>query len=173
MTDYFDWLLQRIGCQGDGYRATYLIMNDIPFRYFVMDDENRMEDGLRLRDEYMYENNLDETVAMPVWPFDRHRASVFEVLVGIVLRMDDQGFDMRRDSWMHMFLENLGINEHNKQDVGFVRNAVNRFVERRYDPDGYGGLFQCLSGADMSRLSIFDQMVEFGNHTSIPNRWDD
>ena len=96
MTDYFDWLLQRIGCQGDGYRATYLIMNDIPFRYFVMDDENRMEDGLRLRDEYMYENNIDETVAMPVWPFDRHRASVFEVLVGIVLRMDDPD-----NEWLH------------------------------------------------------------------------
>lgn len=173
MIGYFDWLLETIGCQNDGYRATYSMMNDIPFRYYVMDDENRMNDGLDLREQYMYEMGINEHVDMPVWPFDSRRASVLEVLVGIVLRMDNQGFERSRSEWMHMFLENLGINDRNKQDAGFIHNTIKRFIERGYHRNGDGGLFICNSDADMTRLSIFEQIVEFGNNADIPNRWDD
>lgn len=175
MLNYFDWLLEKVECAGDGFRATYAIMNNIPFRYYVLDDENRMCDGLDLRTTFLFEASSEDDITNveSPWPFDSDRASVFEVLVGIAIRMDYQGFDRTRADWMHMFLENLGINESNKQNSGYIHDVVNAFIEHRYAPNGKGGLFVCDTDKNMSRLSIFDQIVEFGNTVDIPNRWDD
>ena len=74
--------------------------------------------------------------------------SVLEMLIALAVRceetiMDDPRYGDRTSQWFWTMMSNLGLN-HMTDDVynqEYITDRIYDFMERRYEPDGLGGLF--------------------------------
>jgi hypothetical protein len=117
---------------------------------------------MALRDEFLkgYRKRYDEIdrldFVMPV-------ATMFEVLVALAARADFMT-DHGEHFWFDTFITNLKLKQFN--DMGFlardaakVERKLRRFNDRRYFPDGDGGIFPLSDPAgDQRQIEIWYQM---------------
>ena len=165
--DYFDWLYNRVfGLRSDNTRNNYTVLCDamhrFPFKNLIPHDSNRVADGTALRDEFLKQyrrrwNELDKLdMIMP-------DATIFEVLVALADRADF-AYDRGPEFWFDVFISNLKLKEFN--DMGFlardaakVERKLRRFNDRRYEPDGTGGIFPLRDPvADQRKIELWYQM---------------
>lgn len=142
---YFSWLISKVDCQEYGvtnYRYLIDALLNIPFRYTIENDDNRLADGLCLRSQYEYETgNALQTNA-------RYKpCSVLEVVIALAMRceeiMTDYRFGDRVPLWFWTMLNSLGLLGQNDNDFDqvFVDIVIDRFLNRAYAKNGKGGLF--------------------------------
>ena len=73
--------------------------------------------------------------------------SVFEMMVALAQRceavMDDPKIGDRTGQWFWGMIASLGLNgmSDNHYDEKYVKDVINRFLDREYEPNGKGGLF--------------------------------
>jgi hypothetical protein len=160
---YFNWLCAKV-LYLEVYSPSTTFWNlfrrlyQTEFVWLLVGDDNRVEDGLELRDEFLMESGFS---ADADW---RHSGcSVFEVLVAFARRAE---FQTRRPIswWFWRFLENLGLSEQNDAafDIHLVDDILYTFVWRGYDELGNGGLFP-LSEArqDQTKVQIWYQFFAY------------
>lgn len=172
--DYFEWLMELAGLKDYGGLSYWLLARDLheaDFNWSVEHDENRESDGKALREEYFYD------CTFPSEEFDdvlcREHASLLEVMVALARRMDfetsspDDPRDKTADYFFEM-LENLELDifdDENYMDAGgykAVEVILRRFVDRRYQPDGRGGLFPLSCPSDDQReVELWYQMMAY------------
>lgn len=107
------------------------------FAWYVPNDDNRLEDGLLLRDEF------GKASDDPWWD---EPCSVLEMLIALARRLafEDGG---EPASWFWELLENLGLSEFNDrsfftEDQRFdIDERLENMIHRRYSYSGQGGLF--------------------------------
>lgn len=164
--EYFEWLYN-LTC---GHRKSNIVsfrklltrLHDTEFRYSILRDQNRAEDGLDLRCRFGNISNL------PIEYLDGP-CSVLEMMVALAIRceetiMDDPTMGDRTAQWFWVMIVNLGLgamsdNRYNRQDVD---NAINTFLDRKYEPDGRGGLFRVRNcDVDMRTIEIWYQLCRF------------
>lgn len=132
-----------------------------PFRWFVPNDDNRVEDARELRTLF-YEWSM-ETRDRDWLELD---ASVLEVLIALAQRV---GFetDEAPGRWFHKFLDQLGLvyftddrwSEHALKEVDA---RVERFIGRTYEPNGNGGLFPLKHPQqDQRTVELWYQMAAY------------
>ena len=139
---YYAWLLSKIDCQEyrvNDYRYLIDTLSNIPFRYIIENDDNRLADGLYLRKIYEYETGNKMYLNMI--------CSVFEVIVALAIRceeiMADYRYGDRVPTWFWTMLNSLGLlgqNDDNFDQV-FVDITITNFLDRAYAANGKGGLF--------------------------------
>lgn len=78
MDDYYNWLIDKIGNRNSVVLKT---LYDIPYRYSIPLDENRLNAGLNLRQTFSFDRGVDAIVDRPV--------SVLEVLISLAIAMED------------------------------------------------------------------------------------
>jgi hypothetical protein len=114
------------------FRYTYTT----EFLWFVPNDDNRVEDGRELRDEFLQQRSLD--IREREWML--LGCSVLEMLVALSRRL---AFEGGGDSagWFWILLRNaeLGQMDDEQYDPQFVDEFINRLVWRQYDYNGSGG----------------------------------
>ena len=147
--DYFDWLYNII--DDSDYRYEYLI-NHIYDKNFdestaclVGKDSNRIEDALRLREDFIVEQLSREDESL-VAAFKLRPVSLLEILISLAYRMEDVMEIDRFPMWFWEMLSNLGMEEFdndnfNRFSIRKINQIINKFLNRRYDYDGNGGLF--------------------------------
>lgn len=152
MTDicnrYFEWLVCKIG--GDLYRGQasfnqlFYRLHEIPFRYVLLRDENRVKDGIELRYRFVRENGYPAEVEYEL----DGPCSVLEMMVALAIYceesiMDDPLIGDRTPQWFRNMIVNLGLGSmtDDRFDIAYVDTVIDRFLDRQYDPDGQGGLF--------------------------------
>lgn len=147
--DYFDWLYNII--DDSDYKYEYLI-NHIYDKQFDSDttilidrDQNRIEDAMRLREDFITEQ-LSREDATLVNIFRNRPCSLLEVLIALAYRMEDVMKIDRFPIWFWEMLSNLGLEEFDNEN--FSRNSIrkidrriNKWLDHNYDYDGIGGLF--------------------------------
>lgn len=107
-------------------------------------DENREADGLSMRDQFAYENNLEEREAEEALSGE---CSMLEMMVGLALRcenvMEDPQYGNDAYYWFWQMIGNLGLHDmaDDRFDPGYFESVIERFLDRDYDRDGNGGLF--------------------------------
>ena len=155
--EYFEWLCDLV-CKGRysgsiSYTKLLYRLYTTEFIYLVPMDQNRAEDGLDLRSKF---------------GISRHGSpcSVLEMLIALSIRceddiMDDFSYGDRRAQWFWMMITNLGLGamyDHN-YDQKHVDSVLSVFINRRYAPDGTGGLFP-IRGCeyDMRDVEIWVQL---------------
>lgn len=135
---YFDWLCMYAcpdGYKRSDYRRLLLALYDTEFYWTLNHDENRADDGLRLRDQYEDETGelCDETGP----------CSLFEMFLGLSIRCDnelmydpDSGNQVGR--WFWMMLENLQLDSFVDRnfDDGRFQWIVFHFMDRNYGESG-------------------------------------
>lgn len=147
--DYFDWLYNII--DDSDYRYEYLINHiydkdfDETTTMLIDKDRNRIEDALRIREDFIAEQLYREDDDI-VGIFRSRPCSLLEILISLAYRMEDVMEIDRFPIWFWELLSNLGLeefdNDHfNRKTIRKIDQIINRWLDHNYDYDGTGGLF--------------------------------
>lgn len=172
---YYEYLqdLIRLKDQNESYYKLIEMLYDFPFFEVVKNDDNRVRDGLRLRENFIqdlinetgfyYDGNIDKI-------FDNKECSVLEMLIALSDRML-MIVEGRLDYWFWILLENLGLtlnftDDAFGQDYDYCTQFVNQvlyiFVNRKYEYDGTGGIFPLLHPIqDQRDIEIWKQLTQY------------
>lgn len=165
---YFSWLIS-IACgtdrQGEALYRDHKLMFDIlwdtEFVWSIRKDENRCDDGLRLREKYydMFPCNENFWFDLPA------SCTTLEMLVALASRFEDIMTDFESDKtaeWFWMMMDNSGLSH--AYDRQSIQRILDDILKRRIDPDGAGGLFPLkYPPKDQRRIEFWYQMNYFIN----------
>ena len=172
INEYFEWLFDLV-CgerysKQISYRKLLMRLHSIDFRYLLPMDQNRAENGIALRYRFALTQDYDvdfvlETLEGP--------CSVFEMMVALAICceetiMDDPCIGDRTGQWFWGMIVNLGLGSmrDDRFDKRRVDNAIERFLDREYEPDGRGGLFTIRNcDEDLRDVEIFHQLCWYLN----------
>lgn len=158
--DYGDWLLDKVNFRRKGYSKLMNELFDITFTAINPHDENRIEDAISLREEFL-------NIAGINGGFDRE-VNVLEVLVALAIRIEDEYIgDPGNPDPSYIFWEmccNLELDFYT--DVRFSYNSIHSIVEpwvlRDFEYDGEGSIFPIKHPIqDQRRIEIWSQMQEY------------
>lgn len=143
LAEYRHWLMEKAGFtwrDEEVYGECLSFAMDYPFRVILTMDGNRMVDGQNLRAEFS--SKCDIPFVDSCTAFLGKPVSVFEVLLALVIRGDEQFMydpviGSRAPKWFRMTMQNIGLLDISAKDQWHHR--VERFINRAYNPDGSGG----------------------------------
>lgn len=146
VTEYFEWMLNLM-CEGRyedvSFRELFLFLHSKEFRYSIPNDKNRYNDGIDLRYNFSLIDGFEDAREHLNGP-----CTVLEMMIALALRcettiMDDPAFGDRTAQWFWGMIVNLGLGEmiDERFDHEVANYIIERFLDRRYEADGRGGLF--------------------------------
>lgn len=162
--EYFDWLCNQI-CnrrysRDISYKKLLTRLHQIEFIWIVKKDRNRAEDGLDLRYRFSYEKGYRD-----IHSYLDDPCSVLEMMIALAFRceniMDDPAYDDRTEQWFWNMIVNLGLGSMTDDNYNreYVDDVIWKFLNRKYDRDGKGGLFRVRDcKRDMRRVEIWYQL---------------
>lgn len=168
---YLTWLYSQIGAvsvknPANTYWSFAKQLYEKEFVWLVPNDDNRVEDGRRLRFEFIDDYDIDD--ADDDWL--SLGCSMLEMFVALSRRLAFMGGGEARDRFW-LFIENLGFSPMNCSDRSYNRDrdlvhAVDEVLDtviwRTYDYDGSGGIFPLLHPpGDMRRIELWYQMSAY------------
>jgi hypothetical protein len=144
---YFNWLYTKVASVDNPTPSlTYwTLMRDLhstEFVWLVSGDDNRAEEGIELRKEFIREAYLDEEL-----PWMHIPCSVLEMLVAFSRVAAFETGDSPRD-WFWRFLTNLDLDHLTDAESNISRRVADRLehlVWRTFRHDGLGGMFPIRS----------------------------
>lgn len=140
---YLEWLNDQVGDSVFHRKRTYWRilkqLLDKEFVWVVANDDNRIADGKDLRKEFVDETglkNVDEC-------WINQGCSMLELMIGLSRRL---AFDLegRPRVWFWHLMQNLYISKFDDASnfsTSEVDDILEKVIWRRYQPDGFGGLF--------------------------------
>lgn len=163
---YFRWLYAQVSNvklknPSRTHWSLLKLLHTKEFVWFVPNDDNRLEDGRYLREEFVYDQRLLDVEQN--WM--ELGCSMLEMLIGLSRRLyfEEDGFTI--DEWFWRLLENLGLHGltdrggWSEQDVDEILDDV---IWRTYEPDGHGGLFPLVEPhEDQREVELWYQMSEY------------
>lgn len=163
LNDYFEWLYYMVIGEQTNKRASYkkllMALHNIEFRYSIEYDENRALDGENLR-WYFVDDGGDRDILE--W---EESCTVLEMLIALSYNMekimDDPEVDHGVGHWFWIMIDNLdliGMTD-SKINLKYVRQRINSFLDREYEPNGEGGIIKITNCRDDLRdVEIWYQM---------------
>ncbi|MFI3173938.1 MAG: hypothetical protein R3Y53_01900 [Bacillota bacterium] len=164
---YFEWLGDCV-CNETAipydYSRLFHTLHGMGFYPLLTLDENRVDDGINLRYRFGHESRMEQVLVFHA--LDIRECSVFEMLVALALRCEDHimyepCIGDRTSIWFFTMLKNLGLDTMKDScfDETYVNDCIHRFLERKYNPNGVGGLFVInKKNVDMRKIDIWYQM---------------
>lgn len=160
---YFNWLVAKVmRLENPTPSLTFWKLleqlHKTEFVWLVPNDDNRVQDGLDLRPEYLREAHLDEDLL-----FNGLGCSVLEMLIAFARRIEFDTDEPLSD-WFWIFIEHLGLSQYNDAafDELIVTDILTVFIWRTYGPDGVGGMFPIRHPKhDQRKVEIWYQFCEW------------
>lgn len=165
-SDYFDWMYDKVRQPHETkmYTKLFEYLNNTEFTVIIPMDYNRLEDGRNLRYIFAYETGFHSSAISEA--FSGMPCSVLEMMVALANRCEDSimtntNYGDRTWVWFWDMISTLGLSD--MDDEHFVplkvSHAMYRFLNRTYEPNGKGGLFEIHDGSkDMRQIEIWYQM---------------
>ena len=155
--EYFEWLCDFVCgerfAKEISFRRLLVYLHDREFTYTLAMDSNRAQDGIDLRERYYG----DPTIKGP--------CSVLEMMIALSFKaeevMDDPAYGNRMAQWFWGMINNLGLGSmvDTRFDKLYVKNVIDRFLNRDYERNGKGGLFTIRNhDRDLRDTEIWIQM---------------
>lgn len=161
---YFNWLYSKVASVDVPTPSlTYLgllrELHSIEFVWLVSGDDNRAEDGIDVRKEFLIQSHLEDD---PYWM--SMGCSVLEMLIAFSRRAEFET-DLSVRHWFWIFMGNLGLDDLTDAATGVARkveNTLDPFLWRTYLRDGRGGLFPLRNAEhDQREIEIWYQFCEW------------
>lgn len=163
--EYFEWLTSQIELPPGSktYNELFERMHNTEFIWMVPNDDNRVQDGLDLRTEFLNTKRRKERKRLAVQEmFGRGGATVLEVLIGLSRRV---AFLTSGESpfWAWRLIENLKLDRMADPLADGKLHRVDIILEdliwRTYERDGRGGFFPLKdSPQDQTQVELWHQM---------------
>lgn len=158
---YLNWLYSKVEPTDPthSYWKLMMLLFRTRFEWFVDHDGNRARDGQSLRRQFIFDNE----VAKPDDAWFKIECSMLEMLVALAERMSLQ-MDHSIQNTFWRILTNAGLLPY--RDENFVEEDVNdilaTILDRRYEPNGQGGLFPLrASDQDQRNVELIYQMYAY------------
>lgn len=172
--EYFKWLYGLIfedeQPEGISYKKLLMHLHNVEFKYSIVKDQNRAEDGISLRWRFICDrDSIKPWESDPEYVLDllNGPCSILEMMIALSLRcetdiMDDPTIGNRTSQWFRVMLVNLGLGGMTdvRYDQFYVHDILDKFLHREYEPDGTGGLFtikHCID--DLREVEIWVQLL--------------
>lgn len=160
---YFEWLCHIVDVK-DGYWSVMGYLYNHEFTWFIANDDNRINDGIALRDKFLEESGLEADIYGP--------CSVLEMMVALAMRMEtDILYDPEKgdqtSEWFWLMIRNLGLDRYSDENLDFetageIDNIIRVMVDRVYAMNGTGGLFPLKKPKqNQRRVEIWYQMQHY------------
>jgi hypothetical protein len=163
---YFDWLKSQVGIEygrrtSRTYEDLFRCLFSKEFVWIIPNDDNRLEDGLDLRTEFLGGGHYD------VLP---NGVSILEVLVALSRRL---AFNAEGDPrmWAWRLLENLEIHSFvdplTPQEEEILDDMLETMIWRQFGTDGVGSFFPLQQPKeDQREVEMWYQMSAYINENS-------
>lgn len=164
---YLAWLYEQVGdvkvrSRTRTYWDLFRQLYSKEFVWYVPNDDNRADDGLCLREQFLDDHGIDIFEVDPEWL--GIGCSFLEMMVGLARRLAFEA-DGQPSLWFWHLIENLGIKDctdRSKYDHGKVDRILNTVIWREYDFDGRGGLFPLRHArTDQREVELWYQLNEY------------
>jgi len=166
---YFQWLYRKVASvrltnPARTYWSLLRQLHSKEFVWSVHNDDNRLMDGLALRDIFLQasgEENERNWYGLG--------CSMLEMLIALSVRLEFDALEEKKsDEWFWLLMENIELNEYtdlyfkNHFTVQLVNETLDRVIYRTYEPDGRGGLFPLRDPhGDQRRVEVWYQMSSY------------
>ena len=160
---YQRWLRGLVDRPGPSFDILFDIAWVTDFKHSVPNDDNRAEDGLKLREAFELETSL-KLVALG-------ECRVLELLIALAIRLNESVYDYHNPDqtthWFWKLIENLEIHHYDGVDQVETINEISATFERlnyrEYNENGTnGGLFPLISAnEDQRNVEIWYQMMAY------------
>jgi hypothetical protein len=165
---YFVWLYNQVGDSKikNPTRTYWRILRQLytkEFVWIVPNDDNRIEDGKDLRQEFADQaklKNIDET-----WM--RLGCSMLELIVGLSRRLSFELEGEPRDWFWHL-IHNIGLDGYTDSYVPkshtseHIDSILEQLIWRTYHSDGHGGLFPLVDPhEDQRKVELWYQLSAY------------
>lgn len=165
--EYFKWLLQLVSGKPN-YRRLMRHLFNVDFRFTILMDENRADDGVDLRYSFGRERGYEKRTIQTL--LDYRPCSILEMMVALANRceehiMGDPELGDRTDVWFWSMIRSLGLDcmYDSRYDAIYVDEVLERFLNHRYKSNGKGGLFTIVGNyrVDLRKEEIWQQMNHY------------
>lgn len=161
---YLRWLYHQVAdAKARSPRRTYWslfrVLYTKEFIWLIPNDDNRVEDGRDLRNEFLDDHGMTPRDVGRDWM--TMGCSFLELLIGLSRRLS---FEAEGDAaeWFWHLLEMLELNEYNdarKIPEARVDDILDAVIWRTYQSDGLGGLFPLrMANEDQTEVEIWYQL---------------
>jgi hypothetical protein len=160
---YFHWLVEQVREEGRHPAKTYWDalwqMHQKEFVWTVPWDDNRIADGVELRDTFFVERNF------PIELMNRDDfgpCTVLEVMIGLSRKLAFYA-NGEPEGWAWQLFCNLGAHKFpdplSKRKAAKLDELLEVLIWRTYDPDGTGGFFPLTRPKmDQTKVELWYQM---------------
>lgn len=164
---YLTWLFRQLEpeTQRNPARSHWLLITQLfqkEFTWFIPNDDNRLYDGLTLRQEYV---DKEEGGDVPGnWLSEP--CSFLEMLVALSHRMSYET-EQEADYWFWTLMENMDlrqyVDDYYSDDTRILIDlTLDAVTQRTFHADGRGGLFPLRHpGRDQRQVEIWYQMSQY------------
>lgn len=166
---YLEWLYKHFAVVGNrnparSYWGLARQLYTKQFSWIIANDDNRVEDGKDLRQEFLSEVDTSQVYVDRNWM--ELGCSMLELLVSLA---EMAAFESGESviEWFWRFMYNLGLDRYSddlygESIQGEVEEALDRVIRRTYAADGTGGLFPLRSAQqDQRRVELWYQMSAY------------
>lgn len=169
INEYFDWLCRIVNEHRFGkeisYRKLLIFLHMTDFYWKISTDGNRAADGISLRWRFCCETDREELYGI-VSEYLDGPCSVLEMMVALAIRceeniMDNPQIGSRTGQWFWGMIRSLGLGNMSDKyfDKRYATDTIEVFLQRKYQPDGKGGLFTLRnSSRDLREVEIWRQL---------------
>ncbi len=166
---YLAWLYSQVGDvkvsnKSRTYWTLFTQLYSKEFVWIVPNDDNRVQDGLDLRYEWLGERPEAQWDISPNQEWLERDCSFLEMLIALSRRLAFEG-EGHPPTWFWHLIQNLGLQEctdRSKYNQDEVDDRIETVICRTYEPNGRGGLFPMrYPKHDQREVEIWYQMNEY------------
>lgn len=161
---YLYWLASLVKLDDEKYSILFETLWNKEFYSIFPNDDNREIEGRQLREKWSDKIGIDFKKTAEFGP-----CRVIEMLIALSQRMEFElyGSDYNKTSadlfWE--FVNNLGLKKYtnkvivNENSFGDIDMILTRWLDRKYDRDGFGGIFPLKYWAKSGLRSQYDTEI--------------
>jgi hypothetical protein len=165
---YFEWLYSQVGAvrNRNPKQSRWNLLRQLfvkEFVWLIANDDNRVEDGRDLRDEFLASA---EGIDDPSREWMELGCSMLEMLIALGRRVAFETEESPVD-WFWKLIDNMGLltytdDKYNNRIAQHVDEVCDRVIYRNYAPDGSGGLFPLHEvHGDQRKVELWYQMSAY------------
>jgi len=168
-SEYFEWLAEKVHAKEHDSMQLVKTLFETAFIVIVPNDENRSDDGLDLREDWL------DVCGLSVDPLMGKSANLLEVLIALSIHFDDlmpapvthTEAKHRPSKWFWEMLKNADVHEFtddywNVKYANELRYMLDAIMKRLYDYNGIGGFFPLRNPKkDQRDVELWYQMNDY------------
>lgn len=167
---YYNWLLDAVASkqEQETYSLVFMTLYCTEFVSYDEFDDNLRENARGMREDF-YRFSKTARKLTDIYGEIDYATCILEIMVYLATRIEDTimsnpDYGDRTGVWFWYMMESLDIirYDNRRYDEPELEQKLDNFIERRYEKNGFGGLFTVENSRfDARKTNIWQQAMDF------------